>query len=40
VVSRWTVVTPGHDWLQRERLDGFAENAAALTLAAPAVSEA
>jgi hypothetical protein len=28
---------PGHDWLQRERLDGFAENAAALTLAAPAV---
>lgn len=28
---------PGHDWLRRERPDGFAENAAALTLAAPAV---
>jgi hypothetical protein len=28
---------PGHDWLQRERADGFEENAAALTLVAPLV---
>lgn len=28
---------PAHDWLQRERADGFAENAAALTLVAPIV---
>ena len=28
---------PSHDWLQRERADGFEENAAALTLVAPLV---
>jgi hypothetical protein len=28
---------PGQDWLRRERADGFAENAAALTLVAPLV---
>ena len=28
---------PSHDWLQRERADGFQENAAALTLVAPLV---
>jgi len=28
---------PGHDWLRRERADGFEENAAALTLVAPLV---
>jgi hypothetical protein len=28
---------PSHDWLQRDRADGFEENAAALTLVAPLV---
>jgi hypothetical protein len=28
---------PGHDWLSRERADGFEENAAALTVVAPLV---